>query len=160
MKKSIFILPLFIPTFFLACNNDNEKADLDKKDLLSTDMVVNPNSAAGVDTTAMNAMPVLVFKDTIYDFGNMREGEVGSYDFEFNNAGNSPLIITSASGSCGCTVPEYPREPIQPGKGGIMKVKFNTADKTGHQEKSVSVVTNSTRGTHTLYIKADVQANK
>jgi hypothetical protein len=67
------------------------------------------------------------------------------------------LIINNASGSCGCTVPEYPHEPIAPGKSGVLKVKFHSADKLGHQEKSVIVTTNSSKGTHMLYIKADVK---
>jgi hypothetical protein len=144
-------------TALIGCKEDTSKED--NKDLLTTDLVTNPRSAEGIDTVAFNALPTMDFKDTVHNFGTMREGESSTYEFEFTNNGKSPLIISSASGSCGCTVPEYPREPIQPGEKGIMKVMFNSNDKMGHQEKSVSISTNSKRGNHMLYIKADVKEN-
>jgi hypothetical protein len=105
-------------------------------------------------------MPTMDFKDSVHDFGNLKEGEVGTYDFEFVNNGKKPLIIASATGSCGCTVPEYPHEPIAPGKGGVIKVKFDTQGKIGHQEKSVTINTNSATGVKMLYIKAEVEERK
>lgn len=128
------------------------------KNLLSTNLVSNPASANGTDSALMHTLATMDFKDTMHNFGTMREGETVFYDFEFTNNGKNPLIINNALGSCGCTVPEYPHEPIEPGKSAIMKVSFNSTDKQGHQEKSVTITTNSTRGTHMLYIKADVKA--
>lgn len=161
MKKYFF---LFLSAAVLtACNNNTEeKAETkDGEELLSTDLVTNPHSAEGVDSVAFADMPVMEFKDTTYNFGDIREGEQVSHEFEFTNTGKTPLIISNATGSCGCTVPQYPREPIAPGKSGKMIVNFNSADKQGHQEKSVTITTNSQRGMHMLYIKADVAtANK
>ncbi|WP_276134079.1 DUF1573 domain-containing protein [Polluticoccus soli] len=141
----------------VSCKNEAPKED--NKDLLPTDLVSNPRSAEGTDTAAFNALPTMDFKDTLHDFGLMREGETSSYGFEFTNNGKKPLLISGATGSCGCTVADYPREPIQPGQTGTMKVMFNSTDKIGHQEKSVNISTNSKRGTHMLYIKADVKEN-
>jgi hypothetical protein len=158
MKKYIFAL---LVLGLAACGESKQEQNAEeKKDLLSTELVNNPRSAEGTDSVALNEMATMDFKDTSHDFGNLIEGEVGTYDFEFMNNGKSPLIINNATGSCGCTVPEYPRDPIAPGKGGIMKVKFNSADKKGHQEKSVSINTNSKKGLHMLYIKAQVNETK
>jgi hypothetical protein len=139
-----------------ACNNNSEQQET-RKDLLPANLVNNPRSAQGMDTAAFNALPTMDFKDTMHNFGSMHEGEMSTYDFEFTNNGKQPLIISNAIGSCGCTVPSYPHEPVQPGKSSVMKVQFNSAGKMGHQEKSVTISTNSKRGTHMLYIKADVQ---
>jgi len=100
------------------------------------------------------------FRDTVFDFGTIKEGEVVSHDFEFTNNGKSPLVISNASAACGCTVPDYPREPLEPGRSAIVKVRFHSAGKQGYQEKSVSLSTNSRRGTHTLYIKGEVENKK
>jgi hypothetical protein len=156
MKKYIFLLPVL---WLTACGN-TEEAPKENKDLLSTELVNNPRSAEGTDTAALNALATMDFKDTVHNFGQLVEGEVATYDFEFTNNGQGPLIISNASGSCGCTVPEYPHEPLAPGKSAIMKVKFNSTEKVGHQEKSVTINTNSKRGTHMLYIKADVKEKK
>lgn len=158
MKKYIFAL-LVLSLAACGQNEPGEQQD-EKKDLLSTDLVNNPRSAAGTDTVALNEMATMDFKDTVHNFGDLIEGEVATYDFEFVNNGKSPLIINNASGACGCTVPEYPHDPIAPGESGIMKVKFNSADKEGHVEKSVSVTTNSKRGVQMLYIKAQVNKSK
>jgi hypothetical protein len=152
------LLLLMMAAAFIGCNNTEPPKEGDKN-LLPTDLVSNPRSAAGTDTAAFNALPTMDFRDTVHDFGTMRDGETSSYEFEFTNSGKTPLIISNASGSCGCTVADYPREPIQPGQGGTMKVMFNSTDKIGHQEKSISISTNSKRGIHMLYIKADVKEN-
>ncbi|RYD57823.1 MAG: DUF1573 domain-containing protein [Sphingobacteriales bacterium] len=155
MKKIIFAMSMLS----LAACGSNETASVSAEDstLLSTDLVSNPVSATGDNTAALSEMATMDFKDSVHNFGNLKEGEVGTYDFEFANNGKKPLIIASASGSCGCTVPEYPHEPIAPGKNGVIKVKFDTQGKIGHQEKSVTINTNSGRGMHMLYIKAEVE---
>jgi len=158
MKKYIFAL---LVLSLAACGqNETEEKPAEQKNLLSTDLVNNPHSAAGTDSVALNEMATMDFKDTVHDFGTLMEGEIATYDFEFMNNGKTPLIINNATGSCGCTVPEYPRDPIAPGNGGVMKVKFNSADKKGHVEKSVIINSNSKTGVQTLYIKAQVNESK
>ncbi len=82
------------------------------------------------------------------------------YDFPFTNNGKGPLLITQATASCGCTAADYPRDPVPAGQTANMKVRFSSAGKSGHQEKSVTIVTNTTLGTQKLYIKAEVIADK
>jgi len=141
----------------VACNNNTG----DNKDgKLSASLVNNPHTASGIDNASAALKPTMDFKDTLHEFGTMHAGEAVSYEFSFTNNGKSPLIITSASGSCGCTVPDYPHDPVAPGKSAVMKVTFNSTGKSGHQEKSVTINTNTLRSVHMLYIKADVAASK
>lgn len=142
-----------------ACGGDTQKErPLSKDGLLSTDLVNNPQSAKGLDTALYNELPTMDFEDSVHDFGLLNEGMKATYGFEFVNNGKTPLIVSAAKGSCGCAVAEYPRDPVAPGASGIIQVLFDTYGKSGHQEKSISVTTNSQRGVHMLYIKADVKA--
>ncbi len=141
-----------------ACNNQkNAKAPAGQ---LPITLVNNPATANGMDTVAAARKPTMDFKDTVHDFGTIHEREIVEYEFSFTNNGKTPLIINSAIGSCGCTVPSYPHDPVEPGKTGIMKVTFNSAGKSGHQEKTVSIHTNTIRGVQMLFIKSDIAPGK
>jgi len=100
--------------------------------------------------------PVMVFEETEYQFGKINQGEKVAHTFVFNNTGDAPLIINSASGSCGCTVPEWPHEPILPGAKGEVNVIFNSAGKRGPQNKSVTLNTNQGDTPIRIYIKGEV----
>ena len=151
MRHIVILLVLALAS----CNNvgNNTNNDTNK---LPVSLVNNPHTANGIDAEAAAKKPTLDFKDTLHDFGVIHEGETVTYSFEYSNNGKSPLIISSAMGSCGCTVPNYPKEPIEPGKKVNMQVTFNSEGKPGHQEKSVTIRDNTVRGEHMLYIKADV----
>ena len=155
MKRLLIISLLAIG----ACKNaDTTKSNDPNK--LPTTLVSNPHTANGMDNVAAELKPVMSFKDTLHDFGTIHEAEVVEYDFAFTNTGKTPLIITAATGSCGCTVPSYPHDPVAPGASAIMKVTFNSAGKTAQQEKSVAIKANTVKGTEMLFIKADVEAKK
>lgn len=154
MKKQYFIL---LVLFIMACGETDTREQEQLKDLMPTDIVNNPVTANGIDSIKLDELPVLSFTDTVYNFGNIKAGEVVSHDFEFTNTGKTPLIISNTSVACGCTVPDYPHEPIPPGKSAVLTVKFNSEGKSGHQDKSVTVTANTFRGTHMLYIKGDVK---
>jgi len=96
------------------------------------------------------------FEKTEHDFGTINEGEIVDTVFSFKNSGKSELIITSAKGSCGCTVPEWPKEPIMPGEEGQIRVKFNSDKKPNLQQKTITLVTNTEQGKEILKIKAQV----
>ena len=74
-----------------------------------------------------------------YNFGTVKQGESVNYDFNFSNVGKDPLIISEAHGSCGCTVPVWPKEPIKKGDKGQIKVTFNSTGKMGQQDKTVTI---------------------
>jgi hypothetical protein len=150
------ILAVFVGIVATSCNNTVEPP----KGKLPASVVSNPHTANGVDTVSAARKPTMDFKDTVHEFGTIHQGESVTHDFTFTNNGKTPLIITNAVGSCGCTVPEYPHDPVDPGKSGTIKVTFNSHGKSGHQEKSVTITTNTVRGLGMLYIKGEVVTPK
>jgi uncharacterized protein DUF1573 len=108
--------------------------------------------------TTNSVLPVMSFAEQQFDFGTIQQGDVVEHVFEFTNTGNTNLVIANAVGSCGCTVPEYPEAPVAPGESGEIIVKFNSAGKSGRQTKTVTITTNTTKGTETLTIKANITA--
>jgi len=96
------------------------------------------------------------FEQVFYDFGDLKQGEQVSFVFEFTNTGGSPLLIKDAAASCGCTVPNYDKEPIAPGDKGDIEVVFDSSGRRGSQYKTVIVKTNTPRKDIRLTIKANV----
>lgn len=88
----------------------------------------------------------LTFEEKVHNFGEITAGEKVEYSFKFTNTGTSPLLIEDAISSCGCTVPEWPKEPIKPGQSGYMKVVFDSHGKSGYTEKEISVKINNNDG--------------
>lgn len=151
-----FIIAGFLGIVSGSCATENKNEKETGKNKLDASLINNPRSAETPEEVATSNLATMDFIDTFHDFGKMYEGEAASYDFQFTNNGKSPLLISNAAGTCGCTVPEYPHTPIQPGQSAIISVKFNSANKTGMQNKTVNIFTNSKKGTHTLNIKAEV----
>ncbi len=147
MKKISLILLLFIGLLTQSCNNNNNKS-------ISTDVVSNPKSAT--KTAKKGTLPKMQFDETLHDFGKMIQGERVVYDFHFTNVGGSDLLITRVSTSCGCTVGDYPKEPIAPGKGGTIEVTFDSHRKRGYQNKSITILANTKPNSTTLRIKAKI----
>lgn len=83
------------------------------------------------------------YEEEKFEFGVTDEGQVIKHIFKFKNTGTEPLVISNAKGSCGCTVPTWPKEPIPPGGSGEIKVEFNTKGKPGRQSKRVTVTANT-----------------
>ena len=100
----------------------------------------------------------MVFVSETIDYGTIAHNADGKREFVFTNNGNKPLIITNAAGSCGCTVPTYPKEPIAPGAKAVIGVKYAT-DRVGAFTKTVTLTTNATEPTKTLTIKGTVLAD-
>ena len=101
--------------------------------------------------------PVMTFEVLEYNFGTIKQGEVVTREYKFKNTGKEPLIINNAVGSCGCTVPDYPKEPIKPNGTGVIKVTFNSAGKLNQQDKTVTL-TYDTDKTIVLHLKGNVEA--
>lgn len=110
-------------------------------------VIVNPNAA------------VMAFETDVIDYGTIEQGVDGVREFKFKNTGKEPLIISNATGSCGCTVPTWSKEPILPGKSGVISVKYDTK-RLGAINKSVTVTSNATEATKVLRIKGDIIAPK
>jgi len=105
----------------------------------------------------VKAQAKMDFKKEVHDYGNIKNGANGTCTFEFTNTGNAPLIISNAAGSCGCTVPTWPKEPIAPGAKGEITVKYDTK-RTGEFTKTVTLTSNSSEPNKVLTIKGNVAA--
>lgn len=99
---------------------------------------------------------VAVFDTTEYDFGTIKEGDKAKGVFKITNSGNKPLIIYRAKGSCGCTVPEPPKNPIMPGATDTIAFTFDSKGRTGSQSKTIRLKTNTETGSEKLRIKGIV----
>ena len=97
------------------------------------------------------------FTETEYNFGTVTEGELVEHSFEFKNTGEKELIIVDAKGSCGCTVPTFPEEPIMPGETGKIDVVFNSDKRIGEVKKSVTVIANTNPSKTVVYLVGKVE---
>ena len=144
-------------------NKDSEKriAELENrlKEMESTGGTTTPTTtpAARPETKPEGPIPAFGFEDMEHDFGTITDGDVVSHTFTFTNNGDAPLIIQSAKGSCGCTVPTWPREPIPVGGTGEITAEFNSKGKPGMQNKAVTITANTWPKSTTLRIKAEVK---
>lgn len=108
------------------------------------------NSNSNISKTSVS------FDEMKFDFGDLKEGDIVHHTFLFKNNGDNPLIITNAIGSCGCTVPTYPKDPIAPGEIGKIEVQFNSKGKEGLQNKTVTVTANTEPANTVLTITSNV----
>lgn len=148
LNKILIIIAL---GFFVACGNHEPKS-------ASTDLIINPVTALDSNAKSSDLAPFMTFKENIHDFGVLKDGEVVTYKFKFKNTGNADLIISSASASCGCTVPSYPKEPLKPGAESAIDVQFNSSGKLGKNEKQITIISNTVPNQVYLIIKAEVQS--
>jgi hypothetical protein len=115
----------------------------------------NPN--AGLPASVLKDTTSVSFSEYEYDFGNIIEGESVTHVFTFTNTGKNDLIIANAVGSCGCTVPVYPKTPVKPGETDSVKVTFNSTGKSGDQNKSVTITCNTSSHIERLLMKGNVK---
>ena len=144
MRKIVFAISLVSLFAFTSCKeNASEK--------IKTDNVVQ----AAVRDEAAKAVPVMTFEKMEHDFGTIEQNAAQEAAFKFTNTGNAPLIITDAKSSCGCTVPNPPKEPIAPGESSELMVKFNGAGQN-QVTKTITVTANTEKGSEIIRIKAFV----
>lgn len=122
--------------------------------LMCTAAVAQDNSQ-NADQPEPTSGAIMTFDVTEVDYGTIEQGADPYRVFKFTNTGTEPLIIQNAKGSCGCTVPTYPKEPIGPGESGEIKVRYDT-NRIGKFTKTVRLTTNETIGTRTLKIQGEV----
>lgn len=153
MKKIAFVL-----VGALALASCGGEQNTEKEATIDTDVVANP-ATADVEEGAADGVdvPEFTFETEVHDFGTIVQGEKVAYAFKFKNTGKADLIITSAKGSCGCTVPEWPQDPVAPGAEGVIDVVFNSDGKSGQQNKKVTIVANTVPNTKVLAINGMVE---
>jgi hypothetical protein len=118
-----------------------------------------PTPAVEAEQKPDGPLPVLAFEKTDHDFGTIAEGQKVTYVYKFRNTGSAPLIIQSAQPSCGCTAPDWTRDPIPVGGTGFVKAEFDSKGKPGMQNKSITVTSNTFPKTMQLKFKANVTAS-
>jgi major membrane immunogen (membrane-anchored lipoprotein) len=140
MKKIYFVI--ILATALLACGNKNSAQD-------------EASIIEFGDEKTKEAK--FEFEEEVWDFGTITDGEVVEHSFKFKNAGNEPLVIASVKASCGCTVPDYSKEPVKPGKTGIIRVSFDSKGKENAVSKDVTIIANTVPVTSKLEIRAFVK---
>lgn len=150
--RKIFVLA-FVAISFASCQNATKTNE-------TASTATESAAVAGASTEA--AVPagdaaVMDFEKGNYDFGKITQGEKVSYSYKFKNSGKSPLIILNATATCGCTVPEVPKEPIKPGEEGEIKVVFNSTGKSGMQDKVITVTSNAQPHIASLHLTGEVK---
>lgn len=173
---AVMALWLSILTYTVYFSNSASASTLAATKALSTTAVTAPNATTAINPTTgqpaikptnTNTQPQqpevdpataanVVFAENEFDFGTLEEGEKVEHVFKFENTSANPLTISNARGSCGCTVPEWPKEPIAPGESGEIKVKFDSKGKKGKQNKTVTITANTIPGNTILTIMSDV----
>ncbi|MFD2932895.1 DUF1573 domain-containing protein [Spirosoma flavum] len=109
--------------------------------------------------TASAKMPKITFAEKgIHDFGTLTEGDTVEHIFAFTNTGEFPLIINNITASCGCTTPDWPREPVAPGAKSSVRVRFNSRGKNGEQSKTITIFANTEPAMTDLQFKALVKS--
>ena len=146
IRKSVGLFALSLVVLATACKQESAADKITDADMKA---IQEQNAIAG-------RIAKVEFDKEFHDFGTIKEGEIVVTEFIVKNVGDSDLLIHDAKGSCGCTVPQPPKEPIKPGDSAPIKVSFDSKGKPGSQEKTVTLTTNSENGHETFKIKANV----
>ena len=155
MKKTILLVSMFI-AFTAASKAQNDKTTPPAATTPAAPATAAPAQAAPAADNP-NAAD-FKFEKEEYNFGTIKQGDKVEYDFSFVNSGKEPLVITDAHGSCGCTVPTWPKEPVKKGEKGMIHVTFNSAGKMGMQDKTVTLNSNAKSNPKVLHLKGTVEA--
>jgi len=148
-----------------SCNNDTTADDATASTTAQVSPTTTPTPSstpaskpAATQTAAVPTGPTTTmdFEEMSFDFGEIDEGERVQHTYAFKNTGKEPLVISNAKGTCGCTVPQWPKDPIAPGEEGEILVEFNSKGKSGPQTKRVILTANTNPQTTNLEIKGKV----
>lgn len=162
---ALITITVMADVFYFDRQNDHE--DQPMSNVAITPPASSPNNSPIVqpidqhnhqqETVDNTPKTSIAFEETEYNFGDIYQDTQNEHIFKFKNNGQNPLIIKSANGSCGCTVPEYPKEPIPPGGTGEIKVVYSPGKQENQQTKTVTIVANTEPSTIVLTIKANVK---
>lgn len=118
------------------------------------------NPYAGLPTSILKDTTTIEFSETAFEFDTINQGDTVVHIFKVKNTGDKDLIIGNAFGSCGCTVPEYPKDPIGPGKVADVRVRFNSEGKEGPQTKSITLQVNTQKHQEQIFMNGFVRVPK
>lgn len=146
MKKMILVLSIMTFAVFMASAQEKP----------TTPANTNPPAASAAPAAVDNPnAPVITFEKTVHDYGTVPFNGDGKCEFKFTNTGKEPLILTNVKSSCGCTVPQWPRQPILPGQSDVIKVEYKT-NRVGKINKTITVMSNAKTPNVVLRIEGQV----
>lgn len=147
IRKSVGLFALSLVVLATACKQESAADKITDADMQTIE----------AEKALSGKAPKVELDKKEHDFGSITDGDVVETEFIVKNVGETDLVIIDAKGSCGCTVPKPPKDPIKPGESAPIKVSFDSKGKVGSQEKTVTLTTNSVEGIETFKIKANVQ---
>ena len=133
-----------VMAIFISCGNADKNVATSETD------------STAVASSTTDGIGRMEFDESVYEFGQVKEGEIVEHVFEFKNTGTAPIILSQVSASCGCTTPSYTQTPVLPGKTGEIKVKFDSNNQVGKQQKIISIASNADNGIMTVQLKGEV----
>ncbi len=161
MRYTLSLVLMCTPLLF-GCSQNGDEREAQIEEIPATgkisEIIRTPVEADGTVDTFNVAK--IEFEEEIYDFGEVYEGDIVTHEFVFRNTGRQPLIISDARSTCGCTVPEWPKDPIPPGGQGKIVVKFNTAGKKNNQSKPITITANTFPSTTRIYLRGFVHSDE
>jgi hypothetical protein len=143
MKKLVFVFGSVLLVFASCSSSSTNTAEVIPSQPAPVVIPKEAPKPGSGEESQKRSKTKIKFKKMVHDFGRMKEGEKREFDFEFTNTGKEDLIIEDCKGSCGCTVPEWPKDPIKPGQSAAINVKFDSTKKEKDQEKSVTITANT-----------------
>ena len=155
------LLATLVVAMLSSCQDSNSVKDEARQ---AVENAVQPAQSAVQPAAQTAEVPTgpttdMTFSETEFDFGTITEGEKVSHTYMFKNTGNEPLILSNAKGTCGCTVPKWPRDPIAPGDTGEITVEFNSKNKRGQKNQKVTITANTNPPQTFIYLKGEVLPN-
>ena len=151
MRKFISIISVI---FLTACGS--QVSDLELRVAKLETEIASMRKGGGSTIVPAGAFPKFTFDQEEHNFGQIRDGDIVSHTFRFTNSGEAPLIISKATAACGCTVPQWPKQPIPVGGSGEIQVQFDSSNKPGMQNKVVTITSNTESKVKKLLIRAQV----
>lgn len=147
-----FIIVLAIQLAFVGCDN-RKSGGSEVATTPTTEEPASTEAAAGEEV----ALAEFTFEEKSHDFGELNAGDVVTHVFKFTNSGEAPMLIQDIRTTCGCTTPEYTKEPVGPGETGEITVQFNSKGKSGVQNKNITIFANTKNGSDVVSIKCVVK---
>ena len=151
MRKFISLISVI---FLTACGS--QVSDLELRVAKLETEIASMRKGGGSTIVPAGAFPKFTFEQEEHNFGQIRDGDIVSHTFRFTNSGEAPLIISKATAACGCTVPQWPKQPIPVGGSGEIQVQFDSSNKPGMQNKVVTITANTESKVKKLLIRAQV----
>jgi hypothetical protein len=157
------LLVAVIALFAVSCqsgNQDVRNAAVENAQNTTPVQPADPTDPSAVPAAPTGPTTTMEFAETTFDFGTVEDGEVVAHTYNFKNTGSEPLILSDAKGSCGCTVPKWPREPIAPGASGNITVEFNSKGKGGKRNQKVTITANTNPPQTFIYLTGEVKGGE